>query len=252
MDLVHEQDISLSSAVRIAARSPLRSRAGPATERNPTPSSARMTCARLVLPSPGGPARRTCSSASPRPRAASSAMESCSRRHSWPMNSSSVRGRSESSSSSSPSVSSTGETSRAALMPPASGPGERVPRAAARDRSPRARTRRRQSCSRARPAHRVRRHARPLRSRALPRPKRTLQLQDDTLRRLAADAGNRLEARRVLARDRAAKSAGVEPETIASATFGPTPETESSCSKSSRSAASANPNSWRASSRTWR
>ena len=53
-----------SSAVRMAARSPLRSSAGPATERNPTPSSARMTCARLVLPRPGGPASRTCSSAS--------------------------------------------------------------------------------------------------------------------------------------------------------------------------------------------
>ena len=37
------------------------------------------------------------------------------------------------------------------------------------------------------------------------------------------------------------RSAGDEPETIASATFGPTPDTESRCSKSSRSAGSAKP-----------
>ena len=36
-------------------------------------------------------------------------------------------------------------------------------------------------------------------------------------------------------------SDGVEPETIASATFGPIPETESSCSNSSRSSVSAKP-----------
>ena len=42
-----------------------RSSAGPATERMPTPSSSRMMCARLVLPRPGGPTRRTWSSASP-------------------------------------------------------------------------------------------------------------------------------------------------------------------------------------------
>ena len=55
-----------------------RSSAGPATERMPTPSSSRMMCARLVLPSPGGPTSRTWSSASPRPFAASSAIASCS------------------------------------------------------------------------------------------------------------------------------------------------------------------------------
>ena len=37
------------------------------------------------------------------------------------------------------------------------------------------------------------------------------------------------------------RSAGGEPETIASATFGPTPETASRCSNSSRSAGSPNP-----------
>jgi hypothetical protein len=47
-------------------------------------------------------------------------------------------------------------------------------------------------------------------------------------------------------------SAGLEPDRIASATLGPTPETDSSCSNSPRSSASANPYSWRASSRTCR
>ena len=46
------------------------------------------------------------------------------------------------------------------------------------------------------------------------------------------------------------RSAGGEPETIASATFGPTPETPRSSSNSSRSAVVANPKSWSASSRT--
>ena len=58
--------------------SPLRSSAGPATVRMPTPSSSRTMNARLVLPSPGGPTSRTWSSASPRVFAASSAIASCS------------------------------------------------------------------------------------------------------------------------------------------------------------------------------
>ena len=63
--------------------------------------------------------------------------------------------------------------------------------------------------------------------------------------------GIAIEPRRVARATIARRSsAGVEPETIASATFGPTPETESSCSNSSRSAGSANPYSCSASSRT--
>ena len=82
--------------------SPLRSSAGPATWRMPTPSSLRTICASEVLPSPGGPASRTWSSASPRAFAASSAIASCSLTRSCPTKSSSVRGRSDRSSSSSP------------------------------------------------------------------------------------------------------------------------------------------------------
>ena len=69
--------------------SPLRSSAGPATCRMPTPSSLRTICASDVLPSPGGPASSTWSSASPRAFAASSAICSCSLTRSWPTKSSS-------------------------------------------------------------------------------------------------------------------------------------------------------------------
>jgi hypothetical protein len=68
-----------------------------------------------------------------------------------------------------------------------------------------------------------------------------LQLEHDALGGLLADPGDRLEAGRVLERDRAPQLGRVEPETIASATFGPIPTTESSCSNSSRSSLSAKP-----------
>ena len=58
--------------------SPLRSSAGPAVCTNGTPSSAATICASEVLPSPGGPASSTWSSASPRAVAASIATASCS------------------------------------------------------------------------------------------------------------------------------------------------------------------------------
>jgi hypothetical protein len=60
-------------------------------------------------------------------------------------------------------------------------------------------------------------------------------------------AWKRLMSSRAIARR---SSTGVEPETIASATFGPTPETPSSSSNSSRSSAVAKPYSCNASSRT--
>ena len=68
--------------------SPLRSSAGPAVCTKGTSSSAAMICASEVLPRPGGPASSTWSSASPRADAASMETCSCSRRPSWPTNSS--------------------------------------------------------------------------------------------------------------------------------------------------------------------
>ena len=62
-----------SSAVRNEATSPLRSSAGPAVGTQGTSSSLATIWASDVLPSPGGPASSTWSSASPRPRAASMA-----------------------------------------------------------------------------------------------------------------------------------------------------------------------------------
>ena len=52
--------------VKMAARSPERSIAGPLVSLMETPSSAAMMCASVVLPSPGGPYKSTWSSASPR------------------------------------------------------------------------------------------------------------------------------------------------------------------------------------------
>ena len=95
-----------------------RSSAGPATERMPTPSSSRRMCARLVLPRPGGPTRRTWSSASPLPFAASSAIASCSFTRAWPTNSSSRRGRRLRSSPPRPLRAASGARNGAVLMRP--------------------------------------------------------------------------------------------------------------------------------------
>ena len=57
--------------------------------RSPTPSSLATICASEVLPRPGGPASSTWSSASPRARAASMKIASCSLTRSWPTKSSS-------------------------------------------------------------------------------------------------------------------------------------------------------------------
>ena len=91
-----------SSSVRIAAMSALRSTAGPDMTRSDEPISAAMMPASEVLPRPGGPASSTCSHGSPRARAASRKIESCSLISSWPTNSARLRGRSERSNSSSP------------------------------------------------------------------------------------------------------------------------------------------------------
>src|SRR5438105_10548963 len=97
--------------VRMPARSPLRSSAGPLVTWICAPSSFAMTCARLVFPSPGGPQKRTWSSGSCRACAALTKILRLSRSAAWPTTSSKLRGRSElSKRASSPSCS--GSTSR--------------------------------------------------------------------------------------------------------------------------------------------
>src|SRR6266513_4340498 len=81
--------------VRMAARSPGRSRTGPEVWRRLTPISRAMMCASVVLPSPGGPNSSTWSSASPRARAAWMKISSWPRIFSCPTYSASVPGRSE-------------------------------------------------------------------------------------------------------------------------------------------------------------
>src|SRR5438034_119707 len=84
-----------SKFVRMAARSPGRSRTGPEVWRRLTPISRAMMCASVVLPSPGGPNSSTWSSASPRARAAWMKISSWPRIFSWPTYSARVAGRSE-------------------------------------------------------------------------------------------------------------------------------------------------------------
>src|SRR5439155_5546097 len=84
-----------SKFVRMAARSPGRSRTGPEVWRRLTPISRAMMCASVVLPSPGGPNSSTWSSASPRARAAWMKISSWPRIFSCPTYSARVAGRSE-------------------------------------------------------------------------------------------------------------------------------------------------------------
>ena len=72
-----------SSDVRNAATSALRSSAGAAVCTSGASSSAAMMWASEVLPSPGGPERRTWSSGSPRRRAASMKTPSWLGHRSW-------------------------------------------------------------------------------------------------------------------------------------------------------------------------
>ena len=83
-----------SRLVRIAARSPARSRAGPEVGWNPTRISWATMLARVVLPNPGGPLNKLWSTGSPRERAPSINNWSCSLIFACPTNSSNVRGRS--------------------------------------------------------------------------------------------------------------------------------------------------------------
>src|SRR5271169_1863418 len=70
---------------------------GPEVARKPTPISRATICAKVVLPSPGGPNNSTWSSASPRALAASIKTPRLSRSWRWPTNSANVRGRSDAS-----------------------------------------------------------------------------------------------------------------------------------------------------------
>ena len=182
--------------------SPLRSSAGPATCRIETSSSRRMICASEVLPSPGGPASSTWSSASPRPRAASSAIPSCSLTRSWPTNSASDRRAKRALELLLAAVATTVARSRS-FMPPSSTPrAPAPPRAATRRRRP-ARGRRRSATIRARRARRepaARPPAEPARAGSP-----SLSLSSITTRCAVFRPmpGNRLEPREVVARDRA-------------------------------------------------
>ena len=68
----------------MAARSPVRSMAGPLVVRMLAPNSLATTVASVVLPRPGGPENRMWSTTSPRARAASMRMASDSFTFVWP------------------------------------------------------------------------------------------------------------------------------------------------------------------------
>src|SRR5690242_6977283 len=199
-----------SSPVRIAAMSPLRSSAGPATQRIPTPSSSRTMCARLVLPSPGGPTSNTWSSASSRALAAVSAIASWSLIRSCPTNSARRRGRRDCSSSSS-----SGTTAGARNWVLIARCFQRLPHAFLRrelgiDRGERllglangvAELDQSVACDemRLRAARRGDGHGSVA--------ELLLQLEHDPLGGLLPDAGDRLESRRVLEDDRAPQLGG--------------------------------------------
>src|SRR5437763_17190255 len=104
-------------SLRMAARSPARTSAGPDVTRRPTPISAATMPARLVLPSPGGPANNRGSAGCPRRRAASSTISRCSLGCNWPTNSASRRGRSPLSSAASTGSAAAASTSSRGLTP---------------------------------------------------------------------------------------------------------------------------------------
>ena len=193
------------SAVRIAAMSPLRSSAGPATCRIETPSSRRMICASDVLPSPGGPASRTWSSASPRPFAAASAIASCSFTRSCPTKSASIAGGASARAPPRP-PSLTVAASDRSLMPPARSAWRTCSSTGSDSSTPASA---RSASSRLKPsstsASRASRFVAPRRTSGSPRAELVGELDHDALRDLASDPGDRLEAGEVAAGDRAAQ-----------------------------------------------
>ena len=147
-----------SSLVRMAARSPARSSAGPDVTCSVTPISAAAMPASVVLPSPGGPANSRWSTAWPRRRAASMTIARCSFSSRWPTKSASSRGRSPTSTTSSVSSATPGSRNSSRTAGP-----QRLERVA-QQRS--RRRRRRRSAARA-----ARRGSPPGRSRARPAPR---------------------------------------------------------------------------------
>ena len=248
VDLVDEQHVARLDARSGSRRCP--SSRAPARRRCgcPTPSSSRMICASVVLPSPGGPASSTWSSASSRAFAASRAMPSCSLIRSWPTKSSSRRGRSERSTSlvlGSRRPDAQELRAHAALR---SATAARAPRAELGIDVRRARC----SASSTRVAELDERVAGDEVRRASPRPRtrgvvgREPRPSPSARARSARPSSSRSPGSPGSARDppsaiaRRSSAAG-EPETTASATFGPTPLTVSSWTNSSRSPASAKP-----------
>ena len=206
VDLVDEEDVVLLEAVRIAAMSPLRSIAGPATVRMPTPSS------------PGRCRRAT----SCRARAGRRAGRGrAPRRAPWPPRARSTAAPSRAPGRRSRRACAGGASGRAASSPVRKlarddarhaarlqAPAARAPRAAARGRRPRARARPRRAGSRARRARRGRRDPSPARATSAAVPSFSFSSSTTRCGRLLADAWNRLEARGVLERDRAAQVGG--------------------------------------------
>src|SRR3954449_513712 len=90
-----------SRLVSRAAKSPARSNAGPDVILKPTSISLATMPAKVVFPSPGGPAKRVWSTGSPRFRAAPRRISRCSRTSGWPSNSARRLGRRPTSSGSS-------------------------------------------------------------------------------------------------------------------------------------------------------
>ena len=222
------------------------STAGPAIVRRPTPSSSRTMCASDVLPRPGGPASSTWSSASPRAFAAIERdLELLL--HALLPDELVERARAQRLLDRLlvVLVSSTGATNE--LMLPSAALAAHAPRASRSHRSARARARRRRASSRARRARRARRRGRRRRRRRRPARSTTdaasFSFSSSTMRSavflpMPGIAWKRAVSSRTIARR--SSSAG-EPETIASATFGPMPFTDRSWMKSSRSARSAKP-----------
>ena len=267
-----------SSEVRKAATSALRSRAGAAVCTSGAPSSAAMMWAREVLPSPGGPERRTWSSGSPRRRAASMKTASWSVTASCATKSARRGGRSERSSSSS-GVGDAHGPRRSAAAPVrrarrrSSGRAEivmpRPPPSAPRRSGPRAfRPRRRRegarppsACSRGRPGPRAPGAAARRRRSAWPR-RRGLSSSPATFSRSSTITRSAVRLptpgtawKRLCVAERRSPSgarAALPPERIAIATLGPTPETELRWRKRSRSSSRREAESCMASSRTTR
>src|SRR6266581_4402958 len=84
-----------SRLVRSPASSPAFSITGPLVFLMFTAMALAMICASVVLPKPGGPLSRICSSTSPRFRAASTNSSSRSQTFTWPVNSLNIGGRSD-------------------------------------------------------------------------------------------------------------------------------------------------------------